>query len=141
MEIFRATEITEDIVTAFGQLIPQLCPNCNLPSKKDLEEIVQSDTTVLFLAKEKDIVGALTLVIYRIPTGIKVWIEDVVVDENMRGKGIAKKLTQHAIDFASDNGISQIDLTSSPTRIAANKLYQKLGFEKRETNAYRIKLH
>jgi len=140
MEIFRATEITEDIVTAFGQLIPQLCPSCKLPSKVDLEEIVQSENTVLFLAKEKEVVGALILVFYRIPTGIKVWIEDVVVDENMRGKGIAKQLTQHAIDFASSRGVSQIDLTSSPTRIAANKLYQKLGFEKRDTNAYRIKL-
>ncbi|SHI34119.1 Ribosomal protein S18 acetylase RimI [Arenibacter nanhaiticus] len=140
MEIFRATEITEDIVTAFGELIPQLCPSCKPPSKKDLDEIVHSENTVLFLAREKEVIGALTLVFYRIPTGIKVWVEDVVVDESMRGKGIAKQLTQHAIDFAANRGVSQIDLTSSPTRIAANKLYQKLGFEKRDTNAYRIKL-
>ncbi|WP_248724348.1 GNAT family N-acetyltransferase [Seonamhaeicola sp. ML3] len=138
MTITELESVTDDVINAFENLIPQLSSSSPLPSKEDLETIVNSDTTKLFVAKEgNDIVGTLTLVFNKIPTGEKAWIEDVVVSGSVRGKGVGKRLTQFAIDYALDKGITKIDLTSSPERIAANKLYQKLGFKKRVTNVYR----
>ncbi len=139
MEIRQLKEITKEIALAFGKLIPQISANSKVPSNKELEEIVNSKNSFLFVVEEKgEIVGTLTLVTYRIPTGQKAWIEDVVVDKSMRGKGMGQFLTQYAIDFAIKKGINTIDLTSSPFRVAANKLYQKIGFEKRDTNVYRL---
>ena len=142
MKIIQPTEITEEISTAFKTLIYQLSPNRKPPSKQNLEEIINSKNSVLFLAKDENnkIVGTLTLLINRIPSGQKVSIEDVVVDNKMRGKGIGEKLTQFAIDYAVEQGFAEIDLTSNPTRVAANKLYQKLGFVLRETNIYRLNI-
>ncbi len=142
MKIIQPTEITEEIIIAFKTLIHQLSPNRKPPSKQNLEEIINSENSVLFIATDKNdiIIGTLTLLINRIPSGQKVSIEDVVVDNKMRGKGIGKKLTQFAIDYAVKQGFAEIDLTSSPTRVAANKLYQKLGFVLRETNIYRLNL-
>ncbi len=138
MEIFRLTEISEDILIAFRKLIPQLSPDAQIPTKEDLEEIFKSENSFLFLARDKEIVGTLTLITYRIPTGLKVWIEDVVVDNKMRGKGIGEKLTRYAIDYAIKLGAKRIELTSKPSRIAANEMYKKMGFDKRETNVYRL---
>ncbi|MCG6187453.1 GNAT family N-acetyltransferase [Maribellus maritimus] len=140
MKIYKATHITENIVNAFSKLIPQLSPDSPIPSKSDLEALINSDNTMIFLAEEEDIIGTLTVVLNRIPTGNKAWIEDVVVDESARGKGVGKKLTAFAIAFVSGKGISQINLTSTPERVAANQLYQQLGFRKRETNVYRLTL-
>ena len=142
MKIIQPKEITEEILIAFKLLIHQLSPNKKSPSKKDLEEIVNSENSILFIAKDEneEITGTLTLLINRIPTGQKVWIEDVVVDNKFRGKGIGQKLTQHAIDYAIKKGIKEINLTSNPARIVGNKLYQKLGFIKRETNVYRLNI-
>ena len=138
MEIFRLTEVPEDILIAFRKLIPQLSSSSQMPTKENLEEIIRSKNSFLFLARDKEIVGALTLITYRIPTGLKVWIEDVVVDNKMRGKGIGEKLTRYAIDYAIKLGVKRIELTSKPSRIAANEMYKKMGFEKRETNVYRF---
>ncbi len=142
MKIIQPTEITEEILIALKTLTKQLSPNKKPPSKKDLEEIINSENSILFIAKSKneEIAGTLTLLINRIPTGQKVWIEDVVVDNKFRGKGIGQKLTQFAIDYAIKRGIKEINLTSNPARIAGNKLYQKLGFTLRETNIYRLNL-
>ncbi len=137
MQIFQPAEITEEIVDAFKSLIPQLSPYAKIPTRKELEEILANEDTALFIAKDKAIVGSLTLVFYRIPTGGKVWIEDVVVDTNARGRGLGKKLMQFAMDYATKQGYTKIDLTSAPEREAANQLYQKLGFKRRETNVYR----
>ena len=142
MKIIQPTEITDEISIAFKTLIHQLSPNSKTPSKQNLEEIINSENSVLFIAKNENeqIVGTLTLLINRIPSGQKVSIEDVVVDNRMRGKGIGEKLTLFAIDYAARKGFTEIDLTSNPTRVAANKLYQKLGFVLRETNIYRLNL-
>ena len=78
--------------------------------------------------------------IYHSPTGGKAWIEDVVMDEKYRGQGFSKQLVTHAVRFVKEQGIPLIMLTSNPTRIAANKLYQKLGFEQKQTNVYRMNL-
>lgn len=138
MDIFIPTEINEDIVEAFARLMPQLSPDCQIPTKEYLEKIINADGSYLFIAKDEKVAGTLTLVIYQIPTGRKAWIEDVVVDSNMRGKGIAEKLIQSAIDFARKEGIHKLDLTSSIERQAAHALYKKMGFEERSTTVFRL---
>ncbi|WP_299548532.1 GNAT family N-acetyltransferase [Seonamhaeicola sp.] len=138
MDIRELESVNDEVLNAFKNLIPLLASTCALPTRKDLETIVYSDNTKLFIAKEgHDIIGTLTLVFNKIPTGEKAWIEDVVVSDKSRGKGIGKSLTQFAVDYAISKGVNKIDLTSSPERIAANNLYQKLGFKKRATNVYR----
>ncbi|GGZ80602.1 GNAT family N-acetyltransferase [Algibacter mikhailovii] len=141
MEIYKLTTVTDDIAQSFENLIPQLSSSCKVPSKEDLQAIVNSETSVLFVAQEdKQILGTFTLVFNKIPTGNKVWVEDVVVDNAARGKGLGKALMLYAINYVAKKNISSINLTSSPERVAANKLYQKLGFVKRETNVYRLTL-
>lgn len=138
MKISEVDKVNDYVLNAIENLIPQLSSTSKIPSKTDLETIVNSNSTYLFIAEENNnILGALTLVFNKIPTGEKAWIEDVVVDKLARGKGVGKSLTQFAIDYAISKGVTKIDLTSSPERIAANKLYQKLGFKKRTTNVYR----
>ena len=141
MEIYKLTTVTDQVLTAFEKLIPQLAPDCALPTKKQLEAIINSGTTLLFMAEENNVLlGTLTLVFNKIPTGDKVWVEDVVVDDSARGKGVGIKLMEFAIAYVEDKGIKNINLTSSPDRVAANNLYQKLGFVQRETNVYRLTL-
>jgi ribosomal protein S18 acetylase RimI-like enzyme len=101
--------------------------------------MVRSPATTLLLARdgEKGIVGSLTLVLFRIPTGVRAWIEDVVVDEGSRGRGVAEVLCREALNRASAAGAVTVDLTSRPSREAANRLYLRLGFVERDTNVYR----
>lgn len=136
MNIYTASEANTKILTAITTLLPQLSSNCPIPTKNDLQEIINSENTILFIAEDSEIIGMLTLVINRIPTGQKAWIEDVVVNQNNRGKGIGQKLIEHAINYAKNNGITKVNLTSSPERIEANKLYLKMGFQVRTTNVY-----
>lgn len=141
MKIYKLTSVTDHIVKTFETLIPQLAPHAPLPTKESLEAIVNSGSSIIFMAKaDARVLGALTLVITKIPTGEKVWIEDVVVDKVARGKGAGKALVQFALDYAKSHGIKVINLTSSPDREAANKLYQSLGFIQRDTNVYRLTL-
>ncbi|OAD42820.1 GNAT family N-acetyltransferase [Polaribacter atrinae] len=139
MKIYKLETVNENVLKAFRKLIPQLSTSCVLPSQKDIEDIVNSSNTILFIAEENNnILGTLTLVFNKIPTGNKVWIEDVVVDNDARGKGVGEKLTQFAIEYTANKEIKSVNLTSSPDRVAGNKLYQKLGFIKRDTNVYRL---
>lgn len=139
MKIYKLTTVNDTVLNAFRKLIPQLSSDCVLPTEKDLNDIVNSNSVQLFIAEENnEILGTLTLVFNKIPTGDKVWIEDVVVDKAARGKGLGKKLIQFAIEYTINKNINKINLTSSPERVAANKLYQKLGFIQRETNVYRL---
>ncbi|APY12780.1 hypothetical protein BWZ22_05940 [Seonamhaeicola sp. S2-3] len=138
MKISKVDKVSDYVLNAIENLIPQLSSTSKIPTRTDLETIVNSNSTYLFIAEEdNNILGTLTLVFNKIPTGEKAWIEDVVVDKLARGKGVGKSLTQFAINYAISNGVTKIDLTSSPERVAANKLYQKLGFKKRTTNVYR----
>ena len=105
--------------------------------------IVESPATILLIARREDdraIVGTLTLALFRIPTGLRAWIEDVIVDEAATGGGIGQLLTSAAINRARQSGARTLDLTSAPRREAANHIYEKLGFERRETNVYRFNL-
>ena len=130
------------IFDAVLRLLPQLSPDAELPTKKHFKRILKSGSTHLFIAElgKGKIVGMLTIGIYDIPSGTRVWIEDVVVDDSQRGKGFGKELTLFAIDFAKSLGAESVGLTSRPSRIAANQLYQRLGFVRRETNVYMYNL-
>lgn len=139
VEIYEATEVTEELVEAMGRLVPQLSRSNPPPSAAALGEIVDSDAATLLIARDHSgIVGTLTLVLFRIPTGIRAWIEDVIVDEGTRGSGVGRSLNEAAIERALAAGAVSVDLTSRPSREEANRLYQRMGFSKRETNVYRF---
>lgn len=132
-------EVTDELVEAIGRLVPQLSSSAPAPTATELGEVARSPGSVLFVATEPDgaVVGMLTLVTYRIPTGLHAVIEDVVVDAGVRGGGVGGALVQAALDEAARRGARNVDLTSRPSREAANRLYQKMGFVLRETNVYR----
>ncbi len=134
--------VTPDLVASFARLIPQLSRSSPPPGEAELAEMVASPATVLLVAGTDDdeIVGTLTLVLFRIPTGLRAWIEDVVVDESARGTGVGEALTRSALDRAAVAGARSVDLTSRPSREAANRLYRRLGFQPRDTNVYRFDL-
>jgi len=139
VEIARLVD--DELVDAFAALIPQLSSSNPAPGRDELARIVASETTVLFIARvEGRIAGALTLAVFRIPTGVRAWIEDVVVDSAARGHGVGEALNTAAIGEARARGAVTVDLTSRPSREAANRLYQRLGFTARETNVYRFEL-
>jgi ribosomal protein S18 acetylase RimI-like enzyme len=135
----EATAVTPELVAAFRRLMPQLSSSAPAPGGSELVEMVRSPATVLLLARdpEKGIVGSLTLVLFRIPTGVRAWIEDVVVDTDSRGRGVAEILCRDALNRACAGGARTVDLTSRPSREAANRLYARLGFVRRDTNVYR----
>ena len=141
-------EVVDDaLVEAMRSLIGQLSSSCSPPSREDLEEIVASPATTLLLAISQDesvgglnIVGALTLVVYRIPTGVRSRIEDLVVDETWRGQRIGEYLSDVALDRARALRAISVDLTSRPSRHAANRLYRRMGFMQRDSNVYRFNL-
>lgn len=135
----EATSVTPELVAAFRQLTPQLSRTAPAPGGAELAEMVRSPATILLMARdpEKGLVGSLTLVLFRIPTGLRAWIEDVVTDEAARGRGVAEILCREALNRASAAGARTVDLTSRPSREAANRLYRRLGFVMRDTNVYR----
>ena len=141
IEVIEATEVDDAVVEAFARLIPQLSSSNPPPDRNALGAIVDNNDVYLLLARDRDnddfIVGSLTLVTFRIPTGLRAWIEDVVVDDNVRRSGAATALTTHALNLAKRLGCATVDLTSRPSREAANALYQKLGFQLRQSNLYR----
>lgn len=144
MHIAIITQVTDELVAAFERLTPQLSASNPAPTRAQLAEMVASPAITLFVARAPEadgpIVGSLTLAMFRIPTGLRAWIEDVVVDASQRGQGIGEALTREALRVARAAGATTVDLTSRPSREAANRLYQRIGFEKRETNVYRYKL-
>ncbi|HWM18564.1 MAG TPA: GNAT family N-acetyltransferase [Ilumatobacteraceae bacterium] len=141
VEIVPAEVVTDELVEAFARLIPQLSSASPPPTADELAEIVATTDSVLFVARlDGRLVGALTIAFYRIPTGLKAWIEDVVVDADARGSGIGEALNEVAIDEARRRGAKNVSLTSRPSREAANRLYRRMGFEKYETNLYRYQL-
>lgn len=136
-----AQTVTAELVTAFGKLIPQLSRSNPAPTESELTEIVTSEASDVFVARVDGVIaGSLTLVTFRIPTGVRAWIEDVVVDESARGHGVGEALNQAALAEAKRRGAVTVDLTSRPSREAANRLYQRLGFVQRDTNVYRYTL-
>ncbi len=142
MKILEATKYSDELLTALNHLLPQLSPGAAI-SREALSALIASPDSRLFISVDdrKKITGMFTLGIYRIPTGQKVWIEDVVVDKKERGRGIGEALMRFAVDFVVRNGYGTLELTSRPERVAANRLYRKLGFEPRKTNVYRMAIN
>jgi len=140
IKIFEISKADDETFDAVNRLLPQLSKSANLINLEKLHKLCSSECTRLYFAKEGEfILGMLSLVVFSIPTGTKAWIEDVVVDQKARGKGVGKALMNHALDESKKCGVKSIDLTSRPSRESANKLYQSLGYEVRETNVYRYK--
>ena len=141
MQIEIVIQATEELWDAFQRLVPQLTSNNPPPARDDLAALVKSESSTLLIARADDglIIGAANLTVYRVPTGIRAIIEDVIVDESVRGQGIGEALVKRCLAIAREKGAGGVSLTSNPKREAANKLYQKMGFKKRETNAYYFK--
>ena len=142
IRIVEATEVDDALASAMARLVPQLSRSNPPPDAATLEAIVDSEASTLLLALDEEgvVVGSLTLALFRIPTGMRAWIEDVVVDEAARGRGVGEAFTREAIGRARAEGATTVDLTSRPSREAANRLYRRLGFEERATNVYRLAL-
>jgi len=144
VQIIEAVEVTPELVAAFERLIPQLSSSNPAPTETELAAICESEASVLLIAVDREaddrILGSLTLAWFRIPTGVRAWIEDVVVDETARGHGVGELLNRAALDLARELGAKTVDLTSRPSREAANRLYQRIGFVARDTNVYRYSL-
>jgi ribosomal protein S18 acetylase RimI-like enzyme len=139
VRIEEAAAVSGELVAAVAHLVGQLSSSARPPTAAALEQIVASPASRLLLARDAAgrVIGMLTLVVFPIPTGMRAWIEDVVVDRDARGQGVGALLTQEALRLAGAHGARTVDLTSRPGREAANRLYARLGFELRETNVYR----
>ena len=137
MQIFPVTEFNEEIYLAFQRLIPQLS-SVAFPTRDELRDLISAEATTLLVARQSDeeIVAILTLTCYRVPTGLRATIEDLVVDESARGQGLGTQLTNTALKVAKQYGAKGVMLTSNPRRAAANRLYQKMGFKRWKTNLY-----
>ena len=138
--IIEVAEIASpELLEGINRLVPQLSSSADAVTQDQLAALVASECVTLFVARsEGAVVGTLTLATFPIPTGLRAWIEDVVVDDASRGLGVAEALTIAALDVARERGARTVDLTSRPSREAANSLYKKLGFKQRETNVYRF---
>lgn len=144
MRVVEVTNVTPELLESIARLIPQLSSSAKIPTADHLERLVSDDASQLLVARDPNqqdrIVGTLTLIIYRIPTGVRAWIEDVVVDESARRQGVGELLCREAIRRARSARARNVDLTSRSARKAANRLYRRLGFSLRVTNLYRYPL-
>ena len=142
VQVEEVREVTPHLVETIERLVRQLSSSASSPGREELEEIVASPASRLLVARDGEgrLVGTLTLALFRIPTGLRAWIEDVVVDEEARGQGVGEALNREALRVAQEAGARTVDLTSRPNREAANRLSGKIGFEQRETNVYRYEL-
>jgi ribosomal protein S18 acetylase RimI-like enzyme len=133
----RVAQATPELVDALGRLVPQLSETAPAPGSDEVAAIVADPRVVQLVARDDDgVVGVLTLLLFRIPTGAKARIEDVVVDDAARGRGVGEALVAEAQRVAAEAGVRYVELSSAPSRAAANRLYRRLGFEQRETNVY-----
>jgi len=144
MYIGKVSQITGELYEALQRLVPQLGAHKIPPTREELSLLIQSEASTLLVAREPDekgpIAGILCLSIYRVPTGLRSIIEDVIVDQSMRRRGIGEALVERAIELARESGADGVSLTSNPKREAANQLYQSMGFELRQTNPYFYRL-
>jgi ribosomal protein S18 acetylase RimI-like enzyme len=139
VEVEVVTRASDEVVKAFGRLLPQLSSSAPPLDARTLGEVLARDSNTVLVARiDGEIVGTLTLVIFHIPTGLRARIEDVVVDRHTRGAGVGAALTNEAVRLARAAGARSVDLTSRPSREAANRLYARLGFALRNSHVYRL---
>ena len=131
-------DVTDEVVEAFGRLLPQLSTSSKPLDAAALSAMAESPAVTVLLARsDGQIAGSLTLAMFPAPTGLRAWIEDVVVDEAARGQGIGALLTEEALQFARAAGARTVDLTTRPSREAAGRLYERAGFQQRNSRLYR----
>jgi len=141
VRVEAASEATPEVHEALARLLPQLNPDLPVPTMERLQALVADPSATLFLARDgEDVVGTTTLIVYTTPFWIKGRLDEVVVDEAARGKGIGAALVQACLDLAREKGVQVVELQSGLQREAANRLYPRMGFKRRETNVYRIVL-
>ncbi len=150
IRVEAVSEVDDELVAAFARLVPQLSSSAAVPGREEIGAILCAPGTTVLVAltdlgpetggREWAVVGTLSLLIFRIPTGVRAWIEDVVVDSSARALGVGAALVTAAVERAGLAGARTVELTSRPSREAANRLYARVGFEQRETNVYRLKL-
>ena len=141
IEVAAATSVDDELVAGLNALVPQLSSSASPLTREAVARIVGSPATTLYLARDDGrLVGTLTLCVFAIPTGVRAWIEDVVVDADARGRGVGEALTRRALQDARALGARTVDLTSRPSREAAHALYRRVGFEERDTRVYRRRL-
>ena len=143
--VVPAIEANQELVNACQRLVPQLSRNHRAPTQQELTRMLSEGASTLFVGRHEDfgeeVVGLATLVLYRVPTGLRGYIEDVIVDEKVRGRGMGEALVRACLNRAAKVGCPQVMLTANPARKAANRLYIRLGFELRKTNVYRYILN
>lgn len=139
MAVELVEEFSEELLEAFSRLIPQLSSSAQALNAQQIKEFCEQEGVyfLVFRSEEGKILGMLSLATFKIPTGKRAWIEDVVVDSAARGQGAGQALVEAAVRHAKKVGAKTVDLTSRPTREAANRLYRRCGFKQRQTNVYR----
>jgi len=144
MVINEMNDVTPDVMQSFQRLVPHLTDHASPPSTRALERMALLESTIIILARDPEIegriIGSATLATFETPTGSHGWIEDVVVDWEARRQGVGRALTEACLEKARSMGLKTVNLTSRPSREAANRLYQKIGFQQRETNVYEYRL-
>jgi ribosomal protein S18 acetylase RimI-like enzyme len=141
VQVLTADTATPELVEAFARLLPQLSTSAPAATLESLARIIAAPSNTVLIARDPTaggrIVGTLTLVIFPIPTALRAWIEDVVVDNEARGRGVGEALTTSAVSIAKQRGAKTVDLTSRQSRETAHRLYEKAGFHVRDTSVYR----
>ncbi len=136
MKVERLTEATEELVETIERLLPQLTEARRTPMLAELQDVVSNQTLLVVRDDEGGIIGTLTFVLYRVASGVKGRIEDVIVDESARGQGVGEALVREGMRLANEAGVLMLELTSMPYRQSANRLYKRLGFVRKPTNVY-----
>jgi ribosomal protein S18 acetylase RimI-like enzyme len=142
VQVLTVSTATPELVEAFARLLPQLSTSAPAPTLEFLASVIAAPSNTVLIARDPlaggKVVGTLTLVIFPIPTALRAWIEDVVVDTEARGRGVGEALTTSAVNIAKQRGAKTVDLTSRQSREAAHRLYEKAGFYVRDTSVYRF---
>jgi ribosomal protein S18 acetylase RimI-like enzyme len=136
LRIEQVSEASEELVEAIRRLLPQLTEARTPPTLDQLREVVSNQTVLVARDADGAVLGTLTFVLYRVSSGLKGRIEDVIVDESARGRGVGEALVQAGMRRAAEAGVLMLELTSMPYRESANRLYKRLGFVRRPTNVY-----
>ncbi len=141
MPIEAATEANQELLDALTALLPQLNPKLKPLTMERLSTVIGDPATTLLVARyDARIVGAAAVLVYATPAFVKARIEDVVVDEHSRGKGVGEALVRRCMEVARERGAEIVELQSARWRKVANRLYPRLGFQLRESNLYRLEL-
>jgi ribosomal protein S18 acetylase RimI-like enzyme len=136
----RLTKPSKKALLEINRLFLQLSSSGRQITLTDLRKTLSNkDLYVIVLRDKNRIIGMGSIMMIRYLFGLWGNIEDVVVDQEYRRQGLGKKLMKKLISIGKQKKVNGVNLTSRPSRVAANKLYKKLGFKRKETNFYQLK--